>query len=507
MSLLAGLAPTWKKRPHALLHILGLTLIFCGLGQILAAIAELTAGSSTDWIELGGVGCGSALAGTILWLTTSAPKRIPVLDVFTAVTASWCTMSVVGALPYLLTGTITELDQALFESVSGFTTTGATVLQASVEDPTVFAASEGILFWRSMTQWLGGMGVIVLVIAVLPSVGGWGMGLLQAESPGPTGERLRPRIRSTARRLWATYLLATGLVLIGYLLAGMGLYDALSHALTTVSTGGFSRYTLSMAHFNSALIEWICIGTMFTVGVSFTLLYRLLQGKFGPLLRSVEFRLYVAVVTGATGVIYATAGAEHQNWTGFRNALFSVTSIVSTTGYGTVDFANEWSDAAQAVVLLLIPLGAMAGSTAGGVKLVRILAIASYAHRAALQQLHPGMIRPVRVGQTLISDRIANQVVGFLILSLAAFGGGAILIALSGSDLVTSFSAAATAFGNVGPGLADVGPRSDFMAVSPFARIVATVLMLLGRLEIYPILLALAKFKIPVRMLRHQLRR
>lgn len=498
--------PGLKKRPNALLHILGLTLVFCGAGLLLSALIETLYGSSTDWIELGGLGASAVLVGTLLWFATYAPKRIPVLDVFVAVTASWGTMAIIGTLPYLLTGTITELDKALFESVSGFTTTGATVLPAS-ENSDVFAASEGVLFWRSMTQWLGGMGVIVLVIAVLPSVGGWGMGLLQAESPGPTGERLKPRIRSTARRLWGTYLLATGLVLIGYLFAGMGTYDALTHALTTVSTGGFSRYTLSMAHFNSALIEWICIGAMFTVGVSFTLLYRLLQGKVGPLLQSVEFRLYAAVVAGATGIIYVSAGVEHQNWTGFRNALFSVTSIVSTTGYGTVDFANVWSDAAQAMLLVLMPLGAMAGSTAGGMKLVRVLAVASYAHREALKQLHPGMIRPVRVGKAMLNDRIASQVVGFLILTLGAFGGGAVLIALTGADLVTSFSASATSIGNVGPGLADVGPRSDFTTVTPFARMVSTALMLLGRLEIYPILLALAKFKIPVRSITHQLRR
>ena len=487
------------KRPAAMLHICGLTLMFCGVGLVGSAAVEILTGTTSDWQELGGVGLVCLVIGSAVWGFTVVPKRIPVLDVFASVTGAWCTMICIGALPYYFTGTITDVDQALFESVSGFTTTGATVLQASETNPTLFAASDGVLFWRSMTQWLGGMGVVVLVIAVLPSVGGWGMGLLQAEAPGPTGERLTPRIRSTARRLWATYLLATAIVTIGYLIAGMGPHDAVSHALTTVSTGGFSRYTLSMAHFNSALIEWIAIGSMFTVGISFTLLYRLLLGKVGPLLHSIEFRLYVAVVAGATGVVYATAGAEHQTWTGFRNALFTVTSLVSTTGYGTVDFANEWEDGAQVALLVLMPLGAMAGSTAGGVKLIRLLIVASYAHRETLRQLHPGLVRPIRLGRSVVDNRVANQVVGFLILALAAFGGGAMLIAMTGADLVTAFSAAATTIGNVGPGLADVGPRSDFTTITPFARLVSIALMILGRLEIYPILLALAKFKIPVR--------
>ena len=368
------------------------------------------------------------------------------------------------------------------------------MLQAG-DDPTRYAASDGILFFRAISQWIGGMGVIALVIAVLPSVGSWGMGMMAAEAPGPTGERLTPRVRSTARRLWGVYLGFTIVVIIAYLLAGMDLYGAVTHAFTTVSTGGFSPYTGSIAHFDSVAIEWIVIVAMFVAGTSFTMLYKLLRGRPGPMLRSVEFRTYCAVVAVATLLVFFTADPAARDAEGFRDALFTVLAVVSTTGYASVDFVAQWTDAAKAVLLILMPLGAMAGSTAGGVKMIRILAVASFAHRSTLVQLHHRLIRPVRIGDAVLDNNIANQVVGHLILSLAAFGGGSLLIVLTGTDLVTAFSASATSFGNVGPGLGRIG--SDFLAVPAFGRLVAIVLMLLGRLEIYPILLALVKLPIP----------
>jgi len=483
------------ERSSLVAQIIGLTLAFAGAGLLLSALVEIVYGDTGDWRILGVLGIASLVIGYGLRWFTSVPDRILRLDVFVSVTSSWLAMAVVGALPYLATGAITDLDMALFESVSGFTTTGATVLQSG-SDPSVFDASVGLLFWRSVTQWLGGMGVIVLVVAVLPSVGSWGMGLLEAEAPGPTGERLTPRVTHTAQHLWAFYLGFTVLTMVGYLAAGMNLYDAASHSLTTVSTGGFSRYTLSIAHFESTAVEWVAIAAMFVAGSSFTLLYRLVRGKPGPLIRSVEFRLYVALLAVATGMTWFSSG-EPFAVTGLRNSLFTITSVVSTTGYGTADFVGAWEPQAQAVVLILMPIGAMAGSTAGGVKLVRVLAVASLAHRETLAQLHQKLIRPVRVGRSLIDDRVVNRVVGFLVLVLAAFGGGGLLIALTGEDVITAFSASATTLGNVGPGLGDVGPRSDFAGLTVFARLVCIVNMLLGRLEIYPVLLALVKLPVP----------
>ncbi len=474
-----------REHPSSLLlHVLGLTLTVAGVG--------IAASGVVGWLSndphvaiLGPLGVGVGLVGALLWKGTSLPRQIRILDVFVTVTLSWVLLAAVGALPYLLTGTISAVDDAVFESISGFTTTGATVLRP------IEGNGAGIMMWRSITQWMGGMGVIVLVVAVLPTVGSGGMSLLEAEAPGPTGERLTPRVRQTARRLWAVYLGFTVVLAIAYVLAGMSLYDGVAHSFTTVSTGGFSPYNASLGHFDSGLIEWICIVAMFIAGSSFTLIYRLIRGRPGPLLHSKEFHLYCALVVTVSTVFFVVNDAAGPIADRIRGAVFATLTISSTTGYGTDDFGS-WSQGAQAVILLLLPIGAMAGSTAGGVKLIRVLAVGSYAHREALRHLHPRLVRPVRVGGGVMPDRTANKVVGFLIMALAVFGGGAMAIALSGPDIITSFSAAATAFGNVGPGLGDVGPANDFLELPRFARWVTMVQMLLGRLEIYPVILALS---------------
>ncbi len=472
-----------EARQNLLLHIVGMSLAVCGAGIVVSSLVEAMDGGP-DTIAMMVTGAVIGVIGLVCWFLTDVPERIALLDVFATVTSAWVIMAIAGAVPYLVTGTLDTLDAALFESVSGFTTTGATVLRP-IED-----ASAGILFWRSITQWLGGMGVIVLVVAVLPTVGSGGMDLLEAEAPGPTGERLTPRVTQTAQRLWAVYIGFTILLAIAYLAAGMSLYDAVGHSFTTVSTGGFSSHTESMAYFQSAVIEWIAVAAMFIAGTSFTLLYRLVRGSTGPLLRSVEFRLYCLIVAGATLAVFFVSDGVERNLDGLRQSAFVVLAIVSTTGYGLADF-GQWSQAAQALILILMPLGAMAGSTAGGVKMIRVLAVASYAHRETLKQLHPRIVRPVRIGDVVLDDRIANKVLAFFVLALGIFGGTALAISLTGEDLITAFSAAATLFGNVGPGLGEVGPSSDFLNLGRVARMIGMGAMLLGRLEIYPILLAL----------------
>ena len=482
-----------KGHPSLLLHTIGLTLAFCGAAMLLSALVEAIIGETDDWVPLAVLGVIVNAVGYVLRSSTSVPERIPLLDVFATVAGTWVVISLVGSLPYLLTGTLTQFDLALFESVSGFSTTGATVLEAG-PDPTRYDASDGILFWRSITQWMGGMGVIALVVAVLPSIGSRGMGMMAAEAPGPTGERLTPRVRSTARRLWGVYLGFTLVVLVAYLAVGMAPYEAVSHAFTTVSTGGFSPHTASLAHYDSALIEWLAVVFMFVAGTSFPMLYRLLRGRPGPLIRSVEFRTYCGVVLVATLLIFLTADDGPRNLEALRHASFMVVAVSSTTGYASTDF-TAWSDAAKGVLLILMPLGAMSGSTAGGLKMIRLVAVASFAHRASLGQLHSRMVRPIRIGPTILDDQVANQIVGLVVLALAAFGGGSLLILLTGVDIVTAFSASATSFGNVGPGFGAVS--ADFLAVPVFGRLVAVANMLLGRLEIYPILLALVKLPIP----------
>ncbi|HVM52186.1 MAG TPA: TrkH family potassium uptake protein [Acidimicrobiales bacterium] len=473
-----------RRRPSLPVHVAALSSTVAGIAMVLGAIVDQVDGGP-DVAALVLCGVPTTLVGLVVWRGTEVPKEVRTLEVFVTVTVAWMALAVVGAVPYLATGRLTAPDQALFESISGFTTTGATILRPIAE------TSQGLLFYRALTQWIGGMGVIVLVIAVLPTVGSGAMNLMTAEAPGPAGERLSPRVRHTARNLWSVYVGFTLAVVAAYVLAGMSLFDGFAHAFTTVSTGGFSPHNGSLAHFDSAAIEWIAIASMFLAGGSFALYYRALRGQVRPLLRSFEFGAYAAIVIGATAIVFAAAEVDASVAAHVRDSFFTITSVVSTTGYATADF-GEWSQGAQIVVMLLLPIGAMAGSTAGGVKLVRVLAIASFAHRAALSQLHPRLVRPVRVGARALPEEIATRIVGFMVLALVVFGGGALLIALTGPDMITSFSAAASSFGNVGPGLGDVGPAYDYLTLPWTARVVTMAQMLLGRLEIYPVILALS---------------
>ncbi len=476
------LAP--RRYPSLVANIVGLTVAVVGIGIAASGVVDAIDGGP-DVLVLLATGVVVWAVGTFMWRATMVPKQIRILDVFTTVTLAWIAMAIAGAIPYLLTGHFDRIDDALFESISGFTTTGATVT-ADIE-----ATSQGLLFWRSTTQWMGGMGVIVLVVAVLPTVGSGGMSLLTAEAPGPTGERLTPRVRETARRLWAVYIGFTLVLAALYASAGMSLYDAVSHSFTTVSTGGFSPYQDSIGAFDSATIEWICIVAMLFAGGSFTLYYRALRRNPKPLLRSSEFRVYLLVVAAITLWAFVASGNGGGQAAGFRDALFTTTSTVTTTGYVSTEY-GLWSDTAQLFLLLAMPIGAMAGSTAGGIKIVRVMAVGSFAHREALRHLHPHLVRPVRVGNGILPDEVARRVVGFVILALAIFGGGAVLISATGPDMITSFSASATAFGNVGPGLGSLDHAGDFLAIPAAGRAIAMVQMLLGRLEIYPVILALS---------------
>lgn len=472
------------RRPSLAAHVAAVSIAIAGLGMLASALVEVIDGGP-DVLALLACGLPSSIGGAILWRATTTPHEVRILDVFVTVTAAWLVLSVIGALPYLATGTLDTFDAALFESISGFTTTGATVMRPVAD------ASQGLLMYRAITQWIGGMGVIVLVIAVLPTVGAGAMNLMAAEAPGPSGERLTPRVRQTARNLWIVYVGFTVVVALAYGMAGMSLYDAIAHSFTTVSTGGFSPHNASLSHFGSATIEWIAIVAMFLAGGSFTLYYRALRGNPKPLLRSAEFRVYTAVVVVSAWIVFVIADTDTNASTHLRDSFFAISTVVSTTGFSTADFAT-WSQGAQTIIILLLPFGAMAGSTAGGIKFVRVIAIASYAHRAALRHLLPRLVRPVRVGGQAMPEDVSERIVGFVIMALAIFGGGAVLISLTGPDMITSFSAAATSFGNVGPGLGDVGPTGDFLEIPRLGRVVAMAQMLLGRLEIYPVVLALS---------------
>ena len=466
-------------------NVVGLTIAVVGAGIAASGVVDAIDGGPDVFVLLV-TGVVVWAVGSVMWRVTIVPKQIRILDVFTTVTLAWVAMAIAGAIPYLLTGHFDRIDDALFESISGFTTTGATVT------PDIEATSKGLLFWRSTTQWMGGMGVIVLVVAVLPTVGSGGMSLLAAEAPGPTGERLTPRVRETARRLWAVYVGFT-IVLAGALRTGR--HERLRRRVPQLHDG-VDRWVLAVPGLDRSV-------RLRHDRVDLHRRDAARRRQFHALLPSAQARPEAAVaVVGVQGVP-AGRGRHHAvgvrrapattvaRRPGFRDALFTTVSTVTTTGYVTTEY-GLWSQTTQLLLLLAMPIGAMAGSTAGGVKVVRVMAIASFAHREALRHLHPHLVRPVRVGNGILPDDVARRVVGFMILALAIFGGGAVLISATGPDMITSLSSSATAFGNVGPGLGSLDHANDFLSIPAPGRAVAMAQMLLGRLEIYPVILALS---------------
>lgn len=460
----------------------GLALMVSGLGILASAIVEVIDGGA-DSVPLAWSAGAVGVPGYVLWRMTSPPQRMGNVSVYSAVFASWGFISLAGTLPYLVTGTIPSFHNALVESISGFTTTGATVLRP------IEAAGAGVLFWRATTQWFGGMGVIVLAVAVLPYLGVGGLGLMQAEAPGPQSARLVPRVRETAQRLWTLYVAFTLIVAAAYALAGMTPYDAVVHSFTTVSTGGFSPYSDSIAHFSSPAVEWIAIVSMFAAGVSFALYWRALRGKPLLLIRSAEAAAYAAIV-GSFALLASAWNAARDGWTHdtVRESVFGVVSLSTTTGYTTVDY-TVWPAAVLLTLLFAMALGGMTGSTAGGFKVFRLLVVLGYGRRQAILQLHPRIVRVVRLGHEVTPDEVVNRVVGFFALFMATGAAATLLVAAFGSDIVTSISAAASAIGNVGPGLGDVGPGRDLLDVTAPSRVVLAFVMLVGRLEVFPVLL------------------
>ncbi len=465
-----------------MVNITGMTLALAGGGMIASAVVDFINGGP-DVASLLLPGLVALAVGAAAWWTTSIPESLAVRSVFGAIAAAWVALSLVSAVPYLTTGVLDRFDLALFEGVSGVTTTGATVI-ADLE-----SVSDGLLFWRALTQWFGGLGVIILAVAILPFLGAGGMGLLRSELPGPAAQHLAPRVRDTLRRLWGVYVGFTVVMTGAYLAGGLSPYDATTHAFTTVSTGGFSTRNANLAAFDSAVIEWIAVGGMFLAGTSFVLLWRAVRGHPGPLLRSAELRTYAGLIAVSAVVITvwnATDTAfDHET---IRRSIFAVVSVGSTTGFTTVDWGT-WIDPAQALLLFLMLIGGMTGSTAGGSKVLRLLTAASYARREIHRHVHPRLVGVVRIGREVVPEEIVSRILGFQALFFSVVVIGSVAVASFDVDIVTALSAVVASVSNVGPGLGDVSPGETFLALDAGARGLTVVLMLLGRLEIYPLLL------------------
>ena len=452
--------------------------------------AAMCASAGVDLLRHGTQGltiliCGLVVGipGAILWTLTCVPVRVSKSSIFGTVLSAWVVFVLVSTIPYLATHTFARFDNALFESVSGFTTTSATVLRP------IEAAAPGILFWRAATQWIGGISVVVFAVSVLPFLGAGVMQLTHTSAIGPASESLAPRVRSTAARLVPLYVAFTAVVAAAYDVAGMHPFDALTHSLTTVSTGGFSTHTLSFAAFNSAPVEWVGIVAMVLSGGSYALYWRALRGKPLVIVRSSEFRAYIAVTAAFCAGTVAWRVAA-RGWSGvlFRRTIFTTVSITSTTGYRLSNY-DLWSTAPQLLLVFAMALGAMAGSPGGGFKIGRLIAVLSYARRQLFAQLHPRAVAVVRFGREIVPEIVVSRIVGFFTLFMAVGGIGTFLVAAFGADIQTAISTVASAIGNVGPALGAAGPARDYLGVAPGGRAVLMVIMLTGRLEVFPVLL------------------
>ncbi len=431
---------------------------------------------------------GSLGMGILLWLLGQVrPPNLGTRDGFLIVALFWVLLSLLGAWPLALSAHLSYLD-ALFESTSGVTTTGSTVMTG------LDALPKSLLFYRQQLQWLGGMGLIVLGVAVLPMLGIGGMQLYRAEAPGPLkDEKLTPRLAHTARALWAIYLALTLACALGYWVTGMNLFDAVAHSLSTLSTGGFSTHDASIGYFQSPAVEGVAIIFMLLAAINFGVHFIVLYGK-DPLhyFKDVEarsFLLFVVLVTLAVTLTLRVEGGYAGLSPSFRNAAFVVVSVVTSTGYGTVDF-SAWPDFLPVLLIFISFVGGCGGSTAGGMKVMRVLLLVRQGALEVRRLIHPHAYHPVRLGRRIIDDRLMQSIWGFFAVYTATFALLVLLMMHAGLDQVSAFAAIATCMNNLGPGLGDVA--YNFQTVSDLGKVLAVVAMLLGRLEIFTLLVLLS---------------
>jgi trk system potassium uptake protein len=423
-------------------------------------------------------------AGLTMWFfTKDAGKSIGKREGFIIVSLVWVLFSVLGSLPFWLSGAIPSFTDSFFETISGFTTTGATILND------IEAVPRGLLLWRSLTQWMGGMGIIVLSLAILPVLGIGGMQLFVAEVPGPTKEKLHPRVMQTAQRLWGIYLLFTGLETVLLMVGGMSMFDAVCHSFTTMATGGYSTKQASIAHFESPFIQYVITLFMFIAGTNFILSYFAIRLSFNKIWKNEEFRFYLGLVLLFTLIfsvgLFLTAESSVEE--SFRLAAFQVVSIVTTTGYVTADYLL-WIPLLSALILVLMFFGGSAGSTGGGVKIIRVLLIMKNSYLEVKRLIYPNAVIPVKLNDRPVSQQIVGNVLAFVFIYVLILGISVAVISSMGYDIDTSFGAAAATLGNIGPGIGLVGPVENFAHFPDFGKWFLSFLMLLGRLELFTVL-------------------
>ena len=435
----------------------------------------------------------AALAGVLIFVGRKAPNQMFQREGLALVSIGWLLTAAIGALPYLATGTLGPVD-AYFESMSGFTTTGSTVL---TNIPDNF---KSILFWRSFTHWLGGMGIIVLFIAVLPYLGAGGKQLFKSESPGPDPRGLRPRIKDTATVLYKIYLVLTVMQTVLLMFAGLDLYDALCHTFGTLSTGGFSTQAESIASFDNVAIEGIIIVFMILAGTNFALFFAMMHGERRAIFNNSEWRVFIAVLIvgtlivtfnlmGAQGTLNQDAPTQQEAYTfgkALREASFQVVSITTTTGYGTANF-DAWPHLSRALLILLMFVGGCAGSTGGGIKIVRIIILVKMAYWRLESTFRPKTIRKVRINGHVIDDDIQRSVYAFFVLHMIIFAVGILFMSSLGLPFQSAVSAVIATLNNIGPGIELVGPDLNFAFIPASGKIFLSLCMAMGRLELFSI--------------------
>lgn len=474
-------------RIRYVLHVIGVLTVCIGLTMLAPLAFALYYGDESVmplvhsmWVTMA---CGAALF--FIFRDKKAPRGLNHREGMAIVGLGWFVAGVFGALPFFFGGTFASITDCVFESLSGFSTTGSSVL-TDIE-----ALPRGILFWRSLTHWLGGMGIIVLSLAILPFLGVGGMQLYKAEVPGPTPDKLKPRIKDTAMMLWKVYLLFSAIETALLMFGGMDLFEALCHTFGTMATGGFSTRNTSVAAFDSAYIDYVITIFMLIAGVNFTLHFLALRGRVSVMFKDSEFRFFMGLFGLFTVVMIVSTlykGNYESFWDALRYGSFQVAAILTTTGFATADY-ELWPAVAQAVLLFCMFVGGSAGSTGGGMKCMRIQLVIKHSYKELIQLIHPRSIKQVKVSGKPVPEGVLSGVWGFFILWLALFTLSAFVVAASGVDLVTSFAAALACIGNIGPGVGSVGPTENYAHLPDLAKWVLSFCMLLGRLEIYTIII------------------
>ena len=491
-----------KLNYKIIFHFLGLLLLFNGGFILIATIISLIYKDGVT-LELLLSGFTILILGSIImFYTRNHSKEMNKREGYIVVAFGWIVMSLSGSLPYMITETIPSFTDAFFETMSGYTTTGASILND------IEIVPKGVLFWRSLTHWIGGMGIIVLAIAILPLLGIGGMQLFAAEAPGPSGDKLHPRITDTAKRLWLIYFGYTAAETILLQVAGMSFFDAINHALSTLSTGGFSTKNDSVANWNgNPTIQYIIMTFMFLAGTNFVLSYFAFKGRVQKIIKDDEFKLYfkfiIVFTIIAALVIYFKADISHSKVdhpmvlgeleSSFRHALFQVLAIITTTGFVTADY-TMWTPFLTVFFFGLMFLGGSAGSTSGGIKVMRHMILIKNGFLEFKRALHPNAILPVRYNQKSVSGGIVFNILGFFISYMLLFIFGALVFSMFQIDFTSAIGLSASTLGNVGPALGDFGPVNNYSALPPLGKWWASFLMLLGRLELFTVLILLTPF-------------